>query len=366
MNERIFDVEDWISEYDKYREIEKYSFRSVCYSPFTTMVFRPDGDVIPCCWNGAEVLGNVKESSLKDIWFGDKAIDIRTSFKNYQFKKTCWACRRLIAKDKNYWETPAYHSMMLFTPENKGYPARIEFNLSNRCNLQCIMCNGISSSSIRKFREKLPPIEMAYDKDFIRQLDEFLPYLRQAYFAGGEPFMEPLNYSIWKRMVKLGYSQRIELDITTNGTIWNKEIEDMLLTFKKIHLNASYDADQKDIFESIRIGADRDAVRENLGKISRIVNDVHTNATGSLSITPMKQNWFELPRLFKLAKELNLGITLSYCHAPEACTLDTLDKKEIKDILNYLRMNEPKDISRSKRLGEKYNNLLNSLSSQAE
>lgn len=357
-------MEKWISEYDIYRNIERYEFRSVCYSPFTTMVFRPGGDVIPCCWNGAETLGNVKKNSLKDIWFGEKAINIRDLFRKYQFKKTCWACRKLIVRDKSYWETPAYHSMYLISDVNRGFPARMEFNLSNRCNLLCIMCNGTSSSLIRKYREKLPPIELSYGEDFVQQLDEFIPHLKEAYFAGGEPFLEPLNYSIWEHMIDLAYSQRISLNITTNGTLLNDKIEKILLSFRKIHINVSYDADKKEIYESIRIGANRDAVFRNLRKISCLVNDIHPNATGSLSIAPMKQNWCDLPRLFQLAEELNLGVTLSYCHAPEGCTLNNLRKSEMEEVINYLKMNEPSEIKQSKSLKNQYTNLLKSLSSQ--
>jgi MoaA/NifB/PqqE/SkfB family radical SAM enzyme len=68
-------------------------------------------------------------------------------------------------------------------------PKVMEFELSNECNLECVMCNGSFSSSIRKNREKLPPIISPYNDDFVNELDAFIPHLTDAKFLGGEPFM---------------------------------------------------------------------------------------------------------------------------------------------------------------------------------
>ena len=38
-------------------------------------------------------------------------------------------------------------------------PKVLEFSLENTCNLECIMCNGDFSSSIRKNREKRPALQ---------------------------------------------------------------------------------------------------------------------------------------------------------------------------------------------------------------
>jgi MoaA/NifB/PqqE/SkfB family radical SAM enzyme len=47
------------------------------------------------------------------------------------------------------------------------YPSMLELELNNTCNLECVMCIGELSSSIRKNREKLPAIRSPYDEAFV-------------------------------------------------------------------------------------------------------------------------------------------------------------------------------------------------------
>ena len=64
------------------------------------------------------------------------------------------------------------------------------------------MCGGKWSSAIRKNREGLPPLKNHYDKDFVKQIREFLPFLREARFIGGEPFLINLYYDIWEAITE--------------------------------------------------------------------------------------------------------------------------------------------------------------------
>jgi MoaA/NifB/PqqE/SkfB family radical SAM enzyme len=81
-----------------------------------------------------------------------------------------------------------------------NYPRVMEFELSNECNLECVMCNGYFSSSIRKNREKLPASVSPYNDQFVDELDQFIPHLTDAKFLGGEPFMIDIYLKIWERI----------------------------------------------------------------------------------------------------------------------------------------------------------------------
>ena len=52
-------------------------------------------------------------------------------------------------------------------PEKAPLPMRLEFNIHNACNLQCVMCHGLASSSIRAHREGLPALANPYDETFV-------------------------------------------------------------------------------------------------------------------------------------------------------------------------------------------------------
>ena len=80
------------------------------------------------------------------------------------------------------------------TKQETQYPLRMDFELSNKCNLECAMCSGYFSSTIRANREQLPPLPMVYDQAFVEQLLPFLPHLTNAKFLGGEPFLVDIYY----------------------------------------------------------------------------------------------------------------------------------------------------------------------------
>ena len=52
----------------------KITKKQVCTSPFKFLQVCSDGNVTPCCadWLGKLILGNISETSLHDIWYGEK------------------------------------------------------------------------------------------------------------------------------------------------------------------------------------------------------------------------------------------------------------------------------------------------------
>ena len=67
-----------------------------CHLPFSQMNVLFNGDVIICChdWNRATVVGNVKTSSLREIWNSDRMNEIRRIMlkKSYQQLESCREC----------------------------------------------------------------------------------------------------------------------------------------------------------------------------------------------------------------------------------------------------------------------------------
>ena len=67
-----------------------------CHLPFSQMNVLFNGDVIICChdWNRATVVGNVKTSSLREIWNSDRMNEIRRLIlkKRYQQLESCREC----------------------------------------------------------------------------------------------------------------------------------------------------------------------------------------------------------------------------------------------------------------------------------
>lgn len=70
----------------------EYEFLSVpCYEPFLNIVIRMDGKISPCCMleNHEE---NIKNKSLKDIWFGHYFTALRKQLLDGRLPKGCETC----------------------------------------------------------------------------------------------------------------------------------------------------------------------------------------------------------------------------------------------------------------------------------
>ncbi len=93
------DLHNWAGETAK-EHISKHS--STCTFPWNALVIFWDGNVLPCSQDffGSYILGNVKESSLKDIWNNTRSAQLREklSKKDIQDLKACRNCDRLHRK----------------------------------------------------------------------------------------------------------------------------------------------------------------------------------------------------------------------------------------------------------------------------
>ena len=159
-----------------------------CAAPFKSMLFIQNGDVKVCHYNRGMSIGNYPKMSLIEIWNGAALNRIQDGIKSGDLSQGCFDCRNFLLK-KNYESVPAsrYDFLAKFKPE-EGYPVMLDFQLTNTCNLECIMCSGEYSSSIRKNREKGKAYHEPWDNAFIEQLKNFIPHIKAASFTGGEPF----------------------------------------------------------------------------------------------------------------------------------------------------------------------------------
>ena len=60
-----------------------------CKEPFTFLKVLSNGDVKPCCWS-KNVIGNLDDSSLSDIWNGNLMMKLRYDIiNNRKFNNLC-------------------------------------------------------------------------------------------------------------------------------------------------------------------------------------------------------------------------------------------------------------------------------------
>jgi len=311
----------------QYNNVRSYGARKLfCYNPFINLFFNISGNAIACCRSHKNVLGTYPEQSIRDIWFGKKAEKLREHMRHNDLNMGCAYCKFQISTNR-FQSLPSLHAETLINNKSTNYPRTLELELSNNCNLECIMCSGRVSSSIRKFREGLEPVSMVYDDEFVDQLKEFIPHLKHMYFYGGEPFLIDINYKIWDEVIKI--NPKINLYAVTNGTVFNRKVES-ILEKTKFGVTISVDSLNKELFEKIRVGAKFEVVMKNI----KLFNKICRNNLG-ISHTPMKINWEETPNIINFCNQNDFRINLSYMEKPRELALWSFSPEKLDEIYNF-------------------------------
>ena len=77
-------------------EVPKYTPKRICPAPFYMSSVAANGDVTICCvdWSWSSKVGNLKDQSLREIWYGPALNEIRRKLLNGQRKdvKSCANC----------------------------------------------------------------------------------------------------------------------------------------------------------------------------------------------------------------------------------------------------------------------------------
>jgi MoaA/NifB/PqqE/SkfB family radical SAM enzyme len=336
--------QDTIHSYNKTRN-PRVDKTVLCHAPWKSIIFTQNGDESVCCYNKQYILGTYPNNSIHEMWFGKVAQTLRSEMHKNPLPNGCQNCSLQI-ESKNYASVHARHfdfhsdnpikhlaKKSINYIRNKiftAYPRVIEFELSNTCNLECIMCNGYFSSSIRKNKENLPPLKMVYDENFVSQLEEFIPHLTDAKFLGGEPFLIPIFYKIWEKIVKL--NPRCKIHITTNATMIKKNGWEILYNLKA-NIVVSIDSLIEDKYEKIRKGANFKEVNENIHLLKEYTKQAKTHL--NFSVCPMTENWDEMPTIIQYGINNEIFIYFNTLFYPENLSLKNIDKELVLKIINY-------------------------------
>jgi molybdenum cofactor biosynthesis enzyme MoaA len=315
-----------LEAYHQGRSIEHQPFRAACYAPSVALSFDVHGVVSVCAFTRATPLGRIGEAPLLDLWQGPAAEALREAVRGDDLDRFCSRCAEEI-------DGGNHHGVLArgfdpFTAEDPPtWPRRMEFALTNACNLQCVMCSGDFSSAIRSRREGLPPLPDRYGDGFLAELAPFLPHLAQARFLGGEPFLAEVNFRIWEQMIRDG--ARPDCNVTTNGTVWTRRMVEVMdrLPFS---VGISVDGTRPETVEAIRAGASHATILANLDRFRDHATSV------SLTFCLMVENWRELADFCRFADERECDVYVNTVRQPPRHSLHHLPPAELAAIVDEL------------------------------
>ncbi len=344
---------DIIRKYNKTRNSKSKKY--LCYAPFKSLTFFIGGDIMVCWHNKQYLLGHYPEDSIKEIWFGKKAEIFREHIINNDLSLGCAECLRHI-ETNNYNLASTWRYDYLSGWSSK-YPVTMDFQISNICNLECIMCNGEFSISVRQHREMENPYINPYDSNFINQLDPFIPHLKEANFSGGEAFLINQYFEIWEKIYNINPS--VKISVTSNSTVLNDRIKKIL---EKLRFNftISIDSVNKETYEKIRKNASFEETFYNFDYYLEYTKRKKTFF--SVRICPLRQNWKEIPEIINFLNKKDVESYFNTVIFPPYSSLWNLKSDEINEIVNYLSgFRFENNTKNQKQNNQNYENLIKQL-----
>lgn len=287
------------------------------------------GSVYACNHNISFSLGKFPEKSLVDIWKGKPIKKLRRLLRHNDFSLGCTMCEEDAINERF-----GAASFTLFDRYKADqWPVMLDFRLSNSCNLQCIMCSGLSSS---QFFQQSEPIKNVFDETFLNQLDAFIPHLDTARFIGGEPFAIPVYFEIWERIVKS--NPECKIIVQTNATILNDRVR-QLAERGNFHFSVSLDSLNKETYEAIRRNANFNQVMDHIRFFANYSKTGQRDFV--LCFCPMRMNYHEIPAFIDFSNKMDALICLNRFFYPARLAVWSLKTEEISEIFDTLSSYQP-------------------------
>ena len=189
-----------------------------------------------------------------------------------------------------------------------------QIDLGNFCNSACLFCSPHSSSKLAAefkkigFINKMPPNAWCDDpvllKSFLETLEQ-TPRLAYLHFIGGETLITPAFRTILQALVDSGLAQQTSIGFTTNLTIWDDRITQLLEKFKQVNLGMSIEC-LHPVNDYVRYGS----------KIAEVTKLMHSwinlarqrNWLMQLRITPTILSIWHLNTIYEFAMQQEIAV----------------------------------------------------------
>lgn len=130
-------------------------------------------------------------------------------------------------------------------------PQDWQIDLGNYCNSACVFCSPRDSSRLAAEWKKiglidqLPKPNWTDDSALVEKFTNMLcqsKHVQYLHFIGGETVITPAFKIILKSLIAAGLNRTATIGFTTNLTVWDQEVADLLCEFSSVNLGMSVEA----------------------------------------------------------------------------------------------------------------------------
>lgn len=244
----------------------------------------------------------------------------------------------------------------LLNPQLQDFDLRV----GNQCNLRCVMCfPGEATKWYKDYKEitgedtfnvdgkvySLIPSEGDFDwvrsSDKVAALIRASKYLLKIKFGGGEPLLIKHHRELIEGLIVTGYSKNIELEYSSNITVFPPDLWDLWKNFKLIKICASIDGIGQ-VNEAIRYPTQWTQVEDNLRMLDNTSDNimVFTSTTiGMLSIEHYADTllWLQEQNFKKINKQAYSVSASHPVYNPKYLNIAILEESQQEQIFTKLR-----------------------------
>ncbi|RME68222.1 MAG: radical SAM protein, partial [Nitrospirae bacterium] len=214
-------------------------------------------------------------------------------------------------------------------------PKWIAWEVTRRCNLRCVHCRSSSELEVKEHPD------FSTDRAFY-VLDQIADYAKPVVvLSGGEPLLRPVLFDI----AKYGTEKGLRMCLATNGTLVTDEVCEKIKSSGIKIVSLSLDGSTAEVHDNFR---QQPGAFEGTLKAAGLFKKHGIEFIINSSFT--KRNQEEIPKVYKLAKELGATAWYMFMIVPtgrgEEIMEELISKEDYEEILNwhYQMEKDEKDI----------------------
>lgn len=205
------------------------------------------------------------------------------------------------------------------------FPRIIEFEITNHCNFQCLMCKTGVGTALRERGYMSEEIFMRVMKE-VKEKNIALKFVGQG---------EPLLHKDFIKFIQIAKENGIVCHLTTNGSMLDEELMQKIIELKLDSIKFSFQGVDAEGYETLRQKKDFEQLLNKIGKLYKMRGEQEypfiTIATSITDETEEAVSTFK-KRCEKIADKVEIGITTL-----EFIDLDKVKNERSKKILRGLQ-----------------------------
>lgn len=267
-----------------------------CASPWVGLQVNTNGTLVPCCEFNQANSGFGKFYTFReyDQWQANVMTPLKQDLLNGTKSPGCSNCWTREAVDLS----TGHAATSLRTSINSMFkdvgtdlhgtqpPKSLTVMFGNFCNLRCIQCGPVCSSSHQteqrlnrvKFQDLgLYRVDEHTEKkwwkttEFVDFLNKVSQDVQHVFLHGGEPLITPEAVAFLKGIPD---PENIELSLTTNATVLTNEVYELMKKFKRLSIVVSLEGVGAHN-DYLRYGGDWDTIATNIQRLQTLPNLAH-------------------------------------------------------------------------------------------